>query len=305
MKALLSLIEGAVEVKVHRGLPAVAFAVSWLIAGRNCVAKDYAVKLSRPDKVGLKYRLEARETKKRSMSIHKGGTELNKEQSRTTVVLQAVVEVRKVGKKGEPLEKKVTIDKFVDDKDKPLLDNGDVVTVKTVDGKTVFHMGGRMLSGRAAEFLGDVVKTKTSTTADDDAVFGTKKRRKVGEKWKINSAALAKDLQLKPANLSGTVTLEAVEKHAGDDFLRIGIDLKMDAVPRGAKLKMNGFQVKSADVRMKLGGLVPVGPKRRSPGEWMRATTDAEWVGDTPARKDVSIRLHIDVTMNATMAYLE
>jgi hypothetical protein len=292
-------------VTVSRGLPAVAFATLLAMANLACEAKDYVVKLSRPDKVGLKYRLEARETKKQSMAIHKGAAELKKEESRTTVILHAVVEVLKVTAKGEPLEKKVTIEKFVDAKDEPLLKKGDVVTAKTVAGKTVYRMEKRDLDGRAAEFLGDLVKTKTTSSADDDAVFGSKTPRKVGESWKIDAKPLAKDLKLKPENIGGTVTLEAVEKHAGQNCLRIAIDLKMDAVPPGAKLAMNGFKAKSADVRMKIGGLVPVDPKRHSPGEWMRAITKAEWVGDTPARKDVSIRLHIDVTMNATMRYLD
>jgi hypothetical protein len=292
-------------VRIPRGLPVIAFVASSLLVARSCEAKDYAVKLARPDKVGLKYRLEARETKKQSMSINKGPAELKKEESQTMVTLRAVVEVRKVSAKGEPLEKKVTIEKFIDNKDEPLLKKGDVVTAKTVKGKTVFRLGERELSARAAEFLGDLVKTKTMTTADDDVVFGSKSRRKVGESWKINAAALAKDLKLKPANISGTVSLQAIEKHADEDCLRIGIDLKMDAVPRGGKLGMDGFKVKTADVRMKIGGLMPVDPSRRSPSEWMRAITKAEWIGDTPAPKDFAIRLHIDVTMNATMTYLE
>ena len=284
---------------------AVVFVASSLLASRGADAKDYALKLSRPDKVGLKYRLEAREKKKQSMSIYKGTTELKTEESQTTVALRAVVEVLKVDKQGEPLEKKLTIERFVNEKDEPLLKKGDAVTAKTVDGKTVFRMGDRELPGRAAEFLGDLVKTKTTTTADDDEVFGSKTRRKVGESWKINAATLAKDLKLKPADVSGSVTLDAVEKHDVGDCLRIGIDLKMNAAHRDAKLKMNGFTVKSADVRMKIGGLLPIDPARRSPGEWMRSTTKAEWVGDTPARKDFAIRLHIDVTMNATMTYLD
>jgi hypothetical protein len=286
----------------YRSLVFVCVASS-LPAGRDAVAKDYAVKLARPDKAGLKYRLDARVKKKQSMSIYKGAAELKTEESQTTVMLRAVVEVLKVDKKGEPLEKKLTIERFVNEKDEPLLKKGDAVIAKTVDGKTVFRMGGREPPGRAAEFLGDLVKTKTSTAADDDEVFGSKARRKVRESWKINAAALAKDLKMKPADVSGTAKLEAVEKHDGDDCLRIGIDLKMNAAGRDAKLKMNGFAVKSAEVRMKIGGLLPIDPARRSPSEWMRSTTKAEWVGDTPARKDFAIRLHIDVTMNAAFTY--
>ena len=58
-------------------------------------------------------------------------------------------------------------------------------------------------------------------------------------------------------------------------------------------------------MRMKLGGLVPVDPKFRSPAEWLRVVTKVEYAGSKPATKGFRIRIHVDLTINETMAYLK
>ena len=70
-----------------------------------------------------------------------------------------------------------------------------MVTAQTLEGKTIYRIDDEPLEKKARDILSDIIKTKTRNSMKDDDVFGSKKRRKVGETWSMNTKAAIKDFK--------------------------------------------------------------------------------------------------------------
>jgi len=297
-------------VRKHHPFTAVCCLFLLIGALSPAAAKDYEIRFSRPSKVGDTYRLSANSRKKETAIVSKDGNVLQKKSEDKQATLQAVVEILKVNKTGNALKKSVTIEKFVDGQSNALLEKGQTVTAQTIENKTVFRIDGKPLPEKARAALADIVKTKTSSV-NDDMVFGTKTRRQVGDSWKINTKAAAKDLkemQVKPKDLSGTVTFKAVEQHKGQECLRLSGVMTVKSLPQVGPLKKlldQGFEIRDPVMTMKFGGLFPTDLKRQRPADSFDMTVKARFVGVKGAVAGVEIQTNVHVTVKYEMTPLE
>lgn len=294
---------------IHRSLTAVA-ALSLLVAA--AAAKDYEIRFSRPDTVGKKYRLTAEFSKQNLMTVSKGGNVLQKKNDTVEATLQAVVTIDKVDKEGHALAKTVTIEKFVDDTETVLLKKGTVVTAQTLEGKTIYRIGDKPLEKKTRDILGDIIKTRTRKSLDDDEVFGSKKRRKVGESWPMNAKAAIKDLKatmkMEVEGVSGTVKLQGVETCQGQECLNIRVKMKIDKIkslPDSEAFEKQGLKLQSADLQIKLGGLLPVDVKGDAPKRDMSMTMNMTIVGVKGAVTGIEMKITTKMSAKETYAVLK
>jgi len=280
-----------------------AVLVAVVLFTTSAFAEDYRIQFSRPMKAGDRYWLVATEKKNRSVEIIRDGNVVQRSDESTTVTLKAIVEILKVDRHGGPLRKTVTIERFVDDQGTKLLNEGDVVLAETMNGKTVYRLDEKDLPARAEEHLADLIKTKSGTKISDDALFGSKEKRRVGESWTVNSQLAAKQFGLKPNAVTGKVTFVGMEKFAGMQCLKTVTDLRLRKTPKAERLTKQGFRVKVGEVRMQFTDLLPINPDEFSPKTAMQATVKATFIGTAAAVKGLiaDIRTEIQVEKRVTL----
>lgn len=262
---------------MHRSRLSLASIVGLLFTA-TAVAEDYKIKLDRPEKAGSRYRLNATFSKTEKMTVTANGMVVQNRDRNVNAVLEAVVQNLKVDDKGNVLKKRVTIEKFTDDKGNELLKKGQVVVAETVDKKTKHQLAdGGTLEPKALAAVKEIVKTHTGKPSDDES-FGTNKRQKVGDSWKIKSGFAAKELEIPADAIQGTVKLEKVETVGGRKCLRLTTRSTVTAFPKAASLKKMGIDVKSIDFKITMSGLFPVDltqqPVSRSAKMTMKADLD-------------------------------
>jgi hypothetical protein len=154
-------------------------------------AADYEIRLHRPGKAGERYRVTAvgRDTKT-STTTSEGRTprlnryELGVELEGTVTILEvAAAGVRKA---------EIRIERAARDengKRAELLPAGTIVTELRRGASQVFEVKGQPLPADTGEALG-LVLSETSVENDDE-LFGSSRRRKLGERWSVDPAGVA------------------------------------------------------------------------------------------------------------------
>lgn len=268
-------------------------------------AEDYVIKLTRPDHVGAKHRMTASVKRVESLTISKDGKAVDKKSKTVEGELQAVLEAQKVNKDGHAIKLSVTIERLVDGDGKPLLKKGTVVVAQSVEGETVYRMEGEPLPEKAEQVLRGLVITKTTKTDDDD-VFGTKKRQKVGDSWKLDEVAGKKSFEeqrIQVAKISGTTKLTGVKKVGGVKCLDIGVEMNVVAskIPNAGEFEKQGFKYESGVIKAKMSALYPVDLKLQPRGDRTDMLLKVRFVGDKAQTKGFTIDLSIDDRKNTKL----
>lgn len=182
-------------------------------------AEDYEVKLVRLAKIGDKYGVVASGSQEQHMSMTVNGQVMPSRDQVMQVAMTAKVEVLAVSAGGREAKASFTVDtltKTLGDKAIDVLPAGTVVVAERVGTKTEFQVAGAPAKPDVAGVLKVVISMESDQGANDDAIFGTKERKKVGDSWPMDARAGAEDLAAKdgikidPANLTGTAALAEV-----------------------------------------------------------------------------------------------
>lgn len=192
-------------------------------------AEDYQVRLDRPSKAGDVLQFVAKVEETNSQRFF----EDEKLAKGTTLNLKAHVEgeleILAVDKKGRKTRLGLTIRKLtggIDGKAVEPLAAGSVVIVATAGDKITYQLKDGKLPKDIKRLLGLVIVTHKESDDDSsdgwpgDKVFGTSARKKVGDKWPVNKAAMAKLLKgqgmiVKEGDISGTVEITELRKVNG------------------------------------------------------------------------------------------
>lgn len=269
------------------------------------VAKDYKIKLHRPEKVGNRYRLSVTDTSKEMLVITKAGEVLKRESKATKAQLDAIVEVQKVDKVGDPVKLKVRIEKLIDGKGVELLTRGQIVLGEVIEKKVVFRIKDGKLGDVAKKALRSTVDLKTIDRPSLDNAFGTKEPRRVGDSWKLNPSAAAKYLKMDPKNISGNVTLAAIKNVGGYTCYECLAKVKITDVPGAEKLIKQGFEIKSAKGVVRWDAIYSTDQTTPVLKEDMGLNFDTEFRGVKGAVKGLLVRMTLEAKRTRMRSALE
>ncbi len=237
-----------------------------LPASALSAADDYVIRLTRPSKIGDRYRLDARGTTRESERITVGGQVQNDDKD-LSVHLIAGATVLAVDSQSNATRIEYliqTCEKTEAGKTEQVLAAGrKVVAESDAQGKTEFTVDGDHALDDISKALGVVISAHTPGSPTDDDIFGTAERKKVGDTWGINTKTAATYLSkaglgVSADNLKGTVTLDGV-KTVGV-VKALALTARMSA--EGMTMDLPDFlQIEKSSMTGEFSSLVPVDPE--------------------------------------------
>ena len=247
----------------RRLIPAIALGCGTLLSA-TATAQEFTIRLTRPSLSGQRYRLVAEASRTRHVVTKKDGAVVAEQQSKKSIELDAVVTVSRLNAKGRVAQKMLVIQRCVQIEGKnrqELLAKGDVVIIAKLDSTPTFRLVGGVMTPSVTKALELIFGTK-SRAADDDELFGSRQRRKVGESWPINAEAVARSLksegiEVKSEQVSGKMQLARRLKYAKIDSLHISGRMKLANVAFSAAV-LPGYELVSASAEGTFSGVFPI-----------------------------------------------
>lgn len=213
-------------------LSAVLFAVL-LAPCSMLLAQSYEIRLERPEKVGQKSRIVVSARRSLTVTATEGEKVTLVKSERLFVEADGVQIALEVNAKGATTNLSIQFDKL----DKlegtlrtALLPKGSTVTASSTGNKVTFELDGKPVSTELRDALALLhLLPRRPDAANDDDVFGTSERKKVGDSWPINAERCAQDfwdagLPVAKENFTGTVTLDRLAKVGELDCLQVSVN---------------------------------------------------------------------------------
>lgn len=238
-------------------------------------ATDYAIKLTRGQAVGERYRITTTASDEQVMTMKAEGQDLPRRADHLVVEMVAGCEVLALTPGGRVAKTKLTIEKLnrvAGGQSTELLPPGAEVIAERLGQNTSYMVNGERASGPVAKALEITCPPMNSDSeATDQAVFGTSERKKVGDSWPINAAAAAADLAKRgvPAdasNITGQATLAEVINQDGEPLLRITAYVTINGIKPPLP---PGVEVQQSEMRADFSGLFPADVTKRPVQESM------------------------------------
>jgi hypothetical protein len=199
-------------------------------------AEEFAIKLSRPRAAGKIELVTASVKSDLVMTIVAQGREI-KQEKHGNCRLTVAVENQQVTAKGNLLRAAVTVRSFTCEENgvSSQLKEGDVVTARRDNDKSVYELRGQELPDLMKEALGDAAPLHSDDEATDDEVFGTAKRRKIGDSWPVKGELVAKQmlekgLKTTPKDITGTVRVVGKRQVGNTPCLEMQLNLELHDV---------------------------------------------------------------------------
>lgn len=243
-------------------------------------AKTYSIKYERPDKVGEKWREEAKAVIEKSQTLKQGDKVIKEEKRDLRVTLSGEVEVLEVSAKGDAMKSKFKVEKFtIQDEETPEtqpVKPGTVITATGGEGrKDKFEADGKEITGDAAEALGELIQMKAADDKDldEDAMLGTKTPRAAGTEWEVDRKAFLESLpddapfDLEEEDVTGKVKFPAVKTVNGIECCQVQMAVTLK--PKELKGMPPGFKPSKINFKVSHERMVAVDLALKSPGEKM------------------------------------
>jgi hypothetical protein len=246
------------------GLP---FAFVLLAFVASAFAQEYAVKLSRPSRVGMKCHVTARGTEREERSLVASGR-TNHTENAFDVDLAAESEVLQVDSEGHVTKASFTLENCLKTSKQgreQLFPKGTAIIASSQEGKTVFSTrDGQPIPPAESKVLSVVISVHNGGS-DDDEVFGTAARQKVGNTWPAKADVALRDLAKKMPGMTlsapeGSTRLVGTTKVDGVDCLELSAELRMRATPANLPPEMKILQ---NELAANSAGAYPVDPSRQ------------------------------------------
>ena len=248
------------------------YPLSWLpaclllLAAAPARAADdtYAIKLSRPSKVGDLVDIDLTVELTRTTTITLPGQNPQVRTQTTKGVLQGREETLQVDKKGNDLALVLTIKKLADGQGNQLLKPGQEIKIKREAKSVTFEIvGGDAMPSDAKTLLDGIYSPHTPDSPTDDEAFGSPDKHKIGDTWPIDAERASKGatsagLDIDPKQITGTTTLKSLDTIGGVAALRVSCTLVVkDATPASPDPSLN---VESFNMQSELTGAFPLDP---------------------------------------------
>lgn len=265
---LVSASGSRFEIGMKKAICWIALVVSWGIVGCHRSHPDsavdsatggrkYAIKLSRPSKVGAKFRMHAR-GERRAQSVITAGTKMAHATNAVEVELQGNVAVletdalHKISKMSCTVESCQVKSNGISSRWPA---RGTVIIVERNPARDRFFINGALVPDGPASVL-SLVLWLNVMAGDNDALFGTDGMKKVGDSWPYRADRVK---NLGPERL-GTVRLVGVTNVNGQSCLEIEANLRSTNLD--ANFNPGSGKVRSVNQEYLFGQLVPVDSSR-------------------------------------------
>lgn len=286
------------------------FAVATLVLSfcvSHLAAQDFSILLNRKVKAGDQYGVTGIGHSQQLMNMSMNGQAMPAKQEEMDVEFVAAATVVEATPNGREKRTSFIITKAtrtVKGMGSELLPAGTVMVAERVGSKTQFTVDGQPLAADVAKAIDLIVSMGSDEGANDDIIFGTKERKKVGDSWPLNAKAAAEDMtsksngamKLTEKSISGTTTLVEIVKAKTGDALHLAATMKMTDVtldlPPGMKVESSHF-----DAQMK--GLFPADPAKRSLSQFMAMQGEivcGGMVGDRTMAMTMTMKQSADIT---------
>lgn len=193
-------------------------------------AQEFEIKLDRPEKVGDKYLLSGSGRELEHFKVSQGLKVVSETTASYSGKLDATVTVLKNGDTGDgsKLGLIVSACKYSENGKTPeqeILPAGTEILAELQGKEEVFLVNGKPVSPEVKKVLNLFFSLRHDKTTDDD-VFGTKERKKVGDRWPVHNAEMAASLSevgilAKPDSIKGSTALDKIVESDGIKALRI------------------------------------------------------------------------------------
>ncbi|HEX8911770.1 MAG TPA: hypothetical protein VF796_05380, partial [Humisphaera sp.] len=205
-------------------------------ASRPAAAEPtFPIQLSRPSKVGDRLTYEAIGAQRTKLTIRQAEGPPQERETAFGIRLSGTLRILETTGNGRETKVELAVRECVvsvDKESRPLLPRGAVlVATRGKDGTDFEVRGGPAVPPEMAEALSVVLEVPDPAGTDDDVIFGSKDRHRIGDVWPLDAAAAVKELDrvgmaAKDEDVFGeTAVLERV-KTAGLDCLRLGIKFR-------------------------------------------------------------------------------
>lgn len=250
------------------------------------VAQDYVIKLSRPKTVGLKFQVTGRGTEREELSFIVSGRTNRIVDNAFDLEFAAQSEVLEVDPKGHVTKAALTLDKCLKTSrqgNEELFPEGTVIVAASQDGKTLFSTkDGRPVPPAQSKVLNLVISIHRGGSDDDD-IFGTTARQKVGSTWPINSEVARRDLEKKVPRFTlsavkGSARLVGATKVDGVDCLNLSAELRIQASPSN----LHGMKITQNELTANFAWSFPVDAARQKVTEKSEMTMNMALSGKLP-----------------------
>jgi hypothetical protein len=246
------------------------FCCMLLTIAAGAFAEDFAIRLSHPSKVGERTSLSGSSRVDEEMVVTVSGNE-SRQEKHATYRFAVTHTVLAVSARGNCSQAELTVQKLTREADGAItspLKAGDVLSVRLKGAENVWELGGVPVAADVKEALLDVAAVEADDEPSDDEVFGTARRRSVGDTWPPNGELIAKRLAREGTSMTakdviGTVTLAGKRSLQGQPSLEVRLDLSVSGTIHSAelpgmeivgRLRMTGTQVVPVDgARSRLG----------------------------------------------------
>jgi len=284
---------------VIRGVSGVLLAAGLLTAAH--AQTDYEIRLHRPGKAGDRYHLTAVGHDTKASTATSEGRPPRANRQELAVELEGVVTILDADAAGVS-RAEIRIERATREesgKRTELLPAGTTVTELRRGVSQAFEVKGQPVLPDTGEALGLVLSE--TTTENDDALFGSKARRKAGERWSVNPAGVAelfarpsggRRMAITPRDVTGSVRLDRVAPCGAASCMTIEVSGTI-SLP-AASLSPQGMQVETSAIDYAFSGLLPVDPARPRLQESARITI--RFRGRRPASPD-----NAPMTLEATL----
>ncbi len=235
-------------------------------AAAGAPAPDYAVRLTRPSAVGDTRLAVGSLQSDDHLTGSRDGTPSDQRQT-ATIRYVVATEILEVSPKGNAQRATLTVRKLTKESagiSLELAKPGAVVSARLAGRERVFELLGARLAPDVQQALAAAVPLRADDEPTDDDLFGSARRRRVGESWPANGELFASfgatSLTFDPKDVTGTVTLGAVRPVHGQSCLEVRwkLDARHGAFkPGGLPL---GFTGTTSSMSVAGSVLVPVDP---------------------------------------------
>ncbi len=188
---------------------------------RAPAGQDYAVRLNRTAAVGLK-RLVVGSVESDDKSSGGAASTQMREQHDTVISYVVATKVLEVSPEGNPRRVEVTVrrlNKTSAGVTVELAKPGETYTASLQGRQRVVDLNGTPIAADLQEALATAAGLRNDDDPNDDDLFGTRDRQRVGASWPANTALFAhtgaQQVTFDPRGVSGTVTLAAERQVKG------------------------------------------------------------------------------------------
>jgi len=226
------------------------------------VSNDFEIHMRRASRVGEREAVVVDATIAESSKTYTEQVLLKHDEKKFRLHLDAIAETRAVDAFDQPTRVDFAIRAFTKD-DVALVAPGKHVVIATAPKKkdAVVEIDGAPASAEMRTLVDEVVPV-ARREGDADVVFGTRARKRVGDAWPFDRAAVVHELArtgviAKPDAVSGHVSLAGTTRAGGIDCAVVRIDLAVSAFEPETALP-EGSEITRSRVAVRVDELLPL-----------------------------------------------